>query len=106
MQMVRGPKLCCHDCYGYRPVVVGPVEIVAVAAMWSGIPIEQLTADEQNRLTNLEKMLCTCFIGLDAAVNAIADAVPWAHVGLKTPSPHCSFSVDLLVLKKLSSIRP
>jgi ATP-dependent Clp protease ATP-binding subunit ClpA len=32
---------------------VGPVEIVAVAAMWSGIPVEQLMADEQNRLTDL-----------------------------------------------------
>ncbi len=69
---------------------VGPVEIAAVAAMWSGIPVEQLTADEQNRLTNLEKMLCTCFIGQDAAVNGIAHAVQRAHVGLKTPSPHCS----------------
>jgi ATP-dependent Clp protease ATP-binding subunit ClpC len=71
-------------------VVVGPVEIVAVEAIWSGIPVEQLTADEQNRLTNLEKMLYTCFIGQDAAVNAIAHAVQRAHVGLKTPSPHCS----------------
>ncbi|CAK9198009.1 unnamed protein product [Sphagnum troendelagicum] len=49
--------------------------------MWSGIPVEQLTADEQNRLTNLEKMLCTCFIGQDAAVNGIAHAVQRAHVG-------------------------
>ncbi|CAK9255277.1 unnamed protein product [Sphagnum jensenii] len=55
--------------------------------MWSGIPVEQLTADEQNRLTNLEKMLCTCFIGQDAAVNGIAHAVQRAHVGLKIPHP-------------------
>jgi hypothetical protein len=74
-------------------VVVGPVEIVAVAAMWSGIPVEQLTADEQNRLTNLEKMLCTCS--------------PKRSCGSQdslTPLQPC-FSVDLLVLEKLSSLR-
>jgi hypothetical protein len=35
-------------------MVVGPIKIVAFATMWSGILVEQLTADEQNKLTNLE----------------------------------------------------
>ncbi|CAK9874897.1 unnamed protein product [Sphagnum jensenii] len=68
------------------PVVVGPAEIAAVAAMWSGIPIEQLTADEQNKLMDLEKMLHTRVIGQDDAVSAITRAVRRARVGLKDPN--------------------
>jgi ATP-dependent Clp protease ATP-binding subunit ClpC len=67
-------------------VVVGPAEIAAVAAMWSGIPIEQLTADEQNKLMDLEKMLHTRVIGQDDAVSAITRAVRRARVGLKDPN--------------------
>jgi ATP-dependent Clp protease ATP-binding subunit ClpC len=68
------------------PVVVGPAEIAAVASMWSGIPIEQLTSDEQIKLMNLEKLLQTRVVGQDDAVNAISRAVRRARVGLKDPN--------------------
>lgn len=71
------------DC---RPVVVGPAEIAAVASMWSGIPVEQLTSDEQMKLMNLEKLLQTRVVGQDDAVNAISRAVRRARVGLKDPN--------------------
>ncbi|KAG0600738.1 hypothetical protein M758_11G057600 [Ceratodon purpureus] len=68
------------------PVVVGPAEIAAVASMWSGIPVEQLTSDEQMKLMNLEKLLQTRVVGQDDAVNAISRAVRRARVGLKDPN--------------------
>jgi ATP-dependent Clp protease ATP-binding subunit ClpC len=71
---------------GCRPVVVGPAEIAAVASMWSGIPVEQLTSDEQIKLMNLEKLLQTRVVGQDDAVNAISRAVRRARVGLKDPN--------------------
>ncbi|XP_024532162.1 chaperone protein ClpD, chloroplastic isoform X1 [Selaginella moellendorffii] len=67
-------------------VIVGPSEIAAVTSMWSGIPIEQLTSDEQLKLINLEKLLQTRVVGQDDAVNAISRAVRRARVGLKDPS--------------------
>lgn len=54
--------------------------------MWSGIPVEQLTADEQNKLINLEEVLRKQVVGQDDAVNAIARAVRRARVGLKDPN--------------------
>lgn len=67
-------------------MVVGPAEIAAVASMWSGIPVEQLTTDEQNKLMDLEKLLRTRVVGQDDAVNAISRAVRRARVGLKDPN--------------------
>lgn len=69
-----------------RPVIVGPAEIASVASLWSGIPIEQLTADEQNKLINLEEVLRNQVVGQNDAVSAIARAVRRARVGLKDPN--------------------
>eukprot|EP00850_Spirogloea_muscicola_P004076 SM000017S02816 [mRNA] locus=s17:439366:444207:- [translate_table: standard] len=74
------------DEYDEGPVVVGPAEIAAVAAMWSGVPLEQLTANEQHRLVELEVTLRKRVIGQDDAVSAICRAVRRARVGLKDPS--------------------
>lgn len=79
-------QLTYEGVCGGRPVVVGPAEIAAVASMWSGIPVEQLTSDEQMKLMNLEKLLQTRVVGQDDAVNAISRAVRRARVGLKDPN--------------------
>lgn len=79
-------QLAYKGICGFRPVVVGPAEIAAVASMWSGIPVEQLTSDEQMKLMNLEKLLQTRVVGQDDAVNAISRAVRRARVGLKDPN--------------------
>eukprot|EP01018_Ginkgo_biloba_P003570 Gb_36602 [translate_table: standard] len=71
--------------YDNGPVVVGPDDIAAIASMWSGIPVEQLTADEQLKLICLEQQLRTRVVGQDDAVCAIARAVKRARVGLKDP---------------------
>lgn len=68
-----------------RPVVVGPEEIAAVASLWSGIPVQQLTADERKLLVGLEEELRKRVIGQDDAVCAISRAVKRSRVGLKDP---------------------
>ena len=54
--------------------------------MWSGIPVEQLTADEQKKLIHLEETLQTRVVGQRDAVSAIARAIKRARVGLKDPN--------------------
>lgn len=73
------------DEYDSGPVVVEPDDIAAIASIWSGIPVEQLTADEQLKLIGLEKQLQTRVVGQDDAVSAIARAIRRARVGLKDP---------------------
>ncbi|CAH2051062.1 unnamed protein product [Thlaspi arvense] len=66
-------------------MVVGPGEIAAVASLWSGIPVQQLTADERLRLVGLDKQLRKWVVGQDEAVSAICRAVKRSRVGLKDP---------------------
>ncbi|KAG6551592.1 hypothetical protein Mapa_006669 [Marchantia paleacea] len=80
-----GSKLLAEDEMVDGPVVVGPAEIAHVASMWSGVPVEQLTADEQLKLLDLEKLLRTRVVGQEDAVSAISRAVRRARVGLKDP---------------------
>ncbi|XP_059639890.1 chaperone protein ClpD, chloroplastic [Cornus florida] len=66
--------------------VVGPGEIAAVASLWSGIPVEQLTADERMQLVGLDEQLRKRVVGQDEAVAAISRAVKRSRVGLKDPN--------------------
>ncbi|XP_031490249.1 chaperone protein ClpD, chloroplastic [Nymphaea colorata] len=75
----------CLDSDEAEPVVVGPNEIAAVASLWSGIPVQQLTADERLLLIGLEEQLRERVIGQDDAVSAISRAVKRSRTGLKDP---------------------
>lgn len=69
-----------------RPMVVGPDDIAAVASLWSGIPVQQLTADERMLLVGLDEQLKKRVVGQDEAVAAISRAVKRSRVGLKNPN--------------------
>lgn len=69
-----------------EPAVVGPDDIAAVASLWSGIPVQQITADERMLLVGLEEQLKKRVIGQDEAVAAISRAVKRSRVGLKDPN--------------------
>ena len=63
------------------------VEIIAdVLSDWTGIPISDLTADERQRLANLEKSLLERVIGQDEAVKTVAAAIKTARAGLGDPN--------------------
>ncbi|KAK9066336.1 hypothetical protein SSX86_013657 [Deinandra increscens subsp. villosa] len=65
--------------------IVGADEIAEVASLWSGIPIQQLTADERMLLVGLDDRLKERVCGQDEAVDAICRAVRRSRVGLKDP---------------------
>ncbi|KAE9467653.1 hypothetical protein C3L33_00439, partial [Rhododendron williamsianum] len=58
----------------HEVVVVGPGEIAAVASIWSGIPVQKLTADERMFLVGLDEQLKKRVLGQDEAVAAICRA--------------------------------
>lgn len=70
----------------FRPVVVGPDDIAAVVSLWSGIPVQKLTADERMLLVGLDEQLKKRVVGQDEAVAAISRAVKRSRVGLKDPN--------------------
>lgn len=69
----------------FRPTVVGPEEIAAVASLWSGIPVQKLSEDDRMLLVGLEEQLRKRVIGQEEAVVAISRAVKRSRVGLKDP---------------------
>jgi len=61
-------------------------EVVAeVISKWTGIPILQLTVEEQERLLHMADIVKKRVIGQDEAVDKIADVVKMARTGLKDP---------------------
>ncbi len=60
-------------------------QVAAVVASWTGIPVEQVGREEEQRLRSLEEVLHRRIVGQDEAVSAVARAVRRSRVGLKDP---------------------
>ena len=63
--------------------VVKAEDIAEIVAMWTGIPVVQLTQEESERLLKLETTLHQRVVGQDEAVTAISKAIRRGRVGLK-----------------------
>ncbi|XP_068661191.1 chaperone protein ClpD, chloroplastic-like isoform X2 [Aristolochia californica] len=83
IELISEPPIPVDD---KEPVIVGPDDIAAVASLWSGIPVQQLTADERMLLFGLDDHLKKRVVGQDEAVSAISRAVKRSRVGLKDPN--------------------
>ena len=66
-------------------MVVGYDEIASIVSDWTGVPVNRMTTEESQRLLNLEEILHKKVIGQEQAVEAVANAVRRARVGLKDP---------------------
>jgi ATP-dependent Clp protease ATP-binding subunit ClpC len=60
-------------------------DIAEVVAMWTGIPVMRLAAEETERLMDMEEALHKRIVGQHEAIVAIAKAVRRARAGLKDP---------------------
>jgi len=60
-------------------------DIAEVVSRATGIPVQQLTQEEKDRLLGLEQHLHERVIGQDEAVSAVADAVRRSRAGLGDP---------------------
>ncbi len=63
--------------------VVDESAIADIVAMWTGVPVSQLTEEEGQRLLRLEETLHKRVVGQEEAVSAIARAIRRGRVGLK-----------------------
>lgn len=69
---------------GSREVTAG--DIAAIVAGWTGLPAEQVSREEEERLKALESILHQRIVGQEEAVSAVARAVRRSRVGLQDPS--------------------
>lgn len=60
-------------------------DIASVVSSWTGIPANQITKEEGERLLNLEKILHERIVGQDKAVSSVARAIRRGRAGLKNP---------------------
>ncbi len=61
-------------------------DVARVVAMMSGVPLTQLTRDENMRLSELDERLNSRVIGQAEAVRTISRAIQRGRVGLKSPN--------------------
>lgn len=67
------------------PQVVDEEQIASVVAMMTGIPVQRIGEEENQRLRNLSATLQTKVVGQDDAIRAITRAIQRSRVGLKDP---------------------
>ena len=65
--------------------IITEEEIAEVIASWTGIPVNKISENENEKLKNLEKALHKRVIGQNEAVDAVAKAIRRGRVGLKDP---------------------
>ncbi len=65
--------------------VVNADAIAEVVSRWTGIPAQQLTASEQDKLVHLPERLRARVVGQEDAVQAVSDAILRARAGLADP---------------------
>ena len=66
-----------------RPRAVVPSDIAWAVSARTGIPVMRLTADERQRLLQLEDVLGSCVTGQKEAVSAVAEAVRRGFSGIR-----------------------
>lgn len=64
---------------------VNAQEIAEIVCSWTGIPVQQLTTEESQRLLNMEDELHRRIVGQHEAVSAVSKAIRRGRVGLKDP---------------------
>src|SRR5437016_1896642 len=77
---------------GHHRVTITDQAIVAVLALWTGIPVYKLTEEETAKLLRMEDELHKRVIGHEWAIHAVSHAIRRTRAGLKDPKrPSGSF---------------
>ena len=64
---------------------IGEENIAEVISKWTGIPVQKLNEDDNEKLKHLEENLHERVVGQNEAVEAVAKAVRRGRIGLKDP---------------------
>ena len=65
---------------------VTAADVAAVVSGWTGIPVEELTRGESERLAGLEEIIHRRLVGQEEAVRAVCRAIRLGRVGLGDPA--------------------
>ncbi|MBQ9517328.1 MAG: ATP-dependent Clp protease ATP-binding subunit [Eubacterium sp.] len=85
-ELLKGEKEKWRNSSSHEVKSVTTDEIAAVVSSWTGIPVNQLTKEESERLLDMENILHKRIVGQDKAVSAISKAIRRGRVGLKNPN--------------------
>ena len=70
---------------GHSGAEVTAEDIADIVSGWTGIPVQQLTEAESERLLHMEEVLHERIVGQEEAVRAVSKAIRRGRVGLKDP---------------------
>ncbi len=76
-------KISTRPAEGKRPRAVTAADVAWAVSARTGIPVGRLTANERERLLNLESILSQRVIGQPKAVSAVAEAVRRGYSGIR-----------------------
>ncbi len=65
--------------------IIEEENITKIVSLWTKIPVNKITEDENIKLKNLEKKLQERVIGQEEAIESVAKAIRRSRVGLKDP---------------------
>lgn len=65
---------------------VGPEEIAAVVAKWTGVPVQKMLQSETDKLLKMEDFLRHRVVGQDQALGLVADAIRRARAEISDPN--------------------
>lgn len=65
--------------------VVTPEDVTVTISQWAGIPVSELTVEEEEVLKHLESLLSQRVIGQEKAIKAVAQAIRRNRAGLQDP---------------------
>ncbi|MEI6001501.1 ATP-dependent Clp protease ATP-binding subunit [Paraburkholderia bengalensis] len=82
-QSLRDETEAWKKSVGTNTSHVTVTQVAEIVARMTGIPVAQLTAEEKQRLLNMEDRLHQRVIGQDEAVTAVSDAVRRSRAGLQ-----------------------
>lgn len=74
-----------------KPVIIDVPQIAEVVEMWTGIPVQQITEAETEKLMHLEERLHERIIGQKEAVNAVSRAIRRKRAGFGSAQKPPSF---------------
>lgn len=69
-----------------KMIEIGVNEIAEVVGRWTGIPVNKINQDENQKLKNLENLLHNRVVGQNEAIEAVSKAIRRSRVGLKDPN--------------------
>ena len=84
-QEIEAEKSSWRTSQDAMSLEVSEGDIAEIVTQWTGVPVHNLLADDEERLLQLEEHLKSRVIGQEDAVSSVAKAIRRGRIGLKDP---------------------